>query len=317
MPSSESTRVPAIGVIGDGAVGRRVRQFLGLPPVEAGASATTEPGGVVVLATPASTQVALARRHLARGASRVVTTTVDPDEVDDLLALGAHLASTAALVVGAACSPGLTTALATVQAARFVTLDEVHVAWCGTGGPACARQHHRALAAAGLDWRDGQWHQRIGGTGRELCWFPDPVGARDCYRAALAEPRLLQLMLPELRRATARVAATRRDRLSAGLPMLRPPHPEGLDGAVRVECRGGGSPGRVASVMGAVGPPAIVAASVAATMATLPDLGEGVVVAGDRSSATAILSEAISRGVRVHRYAGRWEGERGSSIPPA
>ena len=40
-------------------------------------------------------------------------------------------------------------------------------------------------------------------------------------------------------RVTARVAASRRDRLTARLPMLRPPHPEGLIGAVRVEVRGG------------------------------------------------------------------------------
>ena len=29
----------------------------------------------------------------------------------------------------------------------------------------------------------------IGGTGRELCWFPDPIGGRDCYRAALADAK--------------------------------------------------------------------------------------------------------------------------------
>ena len=32
--------------------------------------------------------------------------------------------------------------------------------------------------------------ERAGGSGRELCWFPDPIGAVDCYRPALPDPLL-------------------------------------------------------------------------------------------------------------------------------
>ena len=74
-----------------------------------------------------------------------------------------------------------------------------------------------------------------GGSGRELCWFPDPIGARDCYRAAHADPVLLHFAFPEVERITAKVSATRRDRLTARLPMLRPPHVGGNIGTVRVE----------------------------------------------------------------------------------
>ena len=36
-----------------------------------------------------------------------------------------------------------------------------------------------------------EWTRRPGFSGRELLWFPDPIGGRDCYRAALVDPLLL------------------------------------------------------------------------------------------------------------------------------
>jgi hypothetical protein len=98
-------------------------------------------------------------------------------------------------------------------------------------------------------------------------WFPEPVGGADCYRAALADPLLLAPVFPGCRRITARLEATRRDRITSWLPMLRPPHPEGLIGAVRVEVRGwnGGCP--ETRILGAAIPPAVVAATVT-TIAT-------------------------------------------------
>src|SRR3546814_6619520 len=77
----------------------------------------------------------------------------------------------------------------------------------------------------------------MAGSGRELCWFPDPIGAEDCYRAELPDAVLLVPHFPLVDRVTARLSATRRDRITAHLPMLRKPHPEGLVGAVRVEVR--------------------------------------------------------------------------------
>ncbi len=141
-------------------------------------------------------------------------------------------------MVGAGFAPGLTCVLAAHGAARLDRVEEIHVAKSGTGGPACARQHHRAIGRGAIDWRDGGWEQRSGGSGRELCWFPDPIGAQDCYRAALPDALVLVPAFPGIRRVTARVSATRRDRLTARLPMLWPTHPEGGPGAVRVELRG-------------------------------------------------------------------------------
>ena len=134
------------------------------------------------------------------------------------------------------------------------SVDEIHVARLGTGGPACARQHHDSLGGTALDWRDGGWQRRAAGSGRELSWFPDPIGAADCYRAALPDALLLVPAFPGVGRVTARLAATRRDRLTARLPMLRPPHPEGGLGAVRVEVRGRGHEGIAVEILGRHGP---------------------------------------------------------------
>ena len=98
-----------------------------------------------------------------------------------------------------------------------------------------------------------------------MAWFPDPVGPRDCYRAALPDPVLLHHAFPDVDRITARMAATRRDRLTAPMPMLSPSHLEGGAGAVRVEIRGRRDGVEDVVVLGASGRPAIAAAAVVAT----------------------------------------------------
>ena len=89
-----------------------------------------------------------------------------------------------------------------------------------------------------MAWQDGDWVDYLGGSGRELYWFPEPVGALDCYRADIADPLLLHAAFPDVTRISARRSARRRDRFTARLPMLSPPHEEGGVGAVRVELRG-------------------------------------------------------------------------------
>ena len=222
---------------------------------------------LVVVATTAGTQTALALSALRAGAG-VVTTTNEIIETRDLLALDQQARQRdVPLVVGAGFMPGLTCLMARVGAAEFDSVDEIHVAKVGTGGPACARQHHRALSSLAIDWRDGRWTRRPGGSGRELCWFPDPVAGCDCYRGALPDALLLVPAFPGVDRVTARMAATRRDRLTAPLPMLRRPHPEGGVGAVRVELRGWCDGGRHVVVLGAQARPAEGAAIVAASTA--------------------------------------------------
>jgi len=159
-----------------------------------------------------------------------------------------------------------------------------------------------------LAWQDGMWTERASGSGRELCWFPDPVGAHDCYRAELADPLLLVPAFPGIARVSARLSATRRDRVTARLPMLRPPHPEGTLGAVRVEVRGDRDGMRAVEVLGAIDRPAVAAGAVAAVAVThvlARSNRPGVLSMADASLDTeGLLVELASRGVKAARYVG-------------
>ena len=280
---------PVVGVIGVGATGARAaRQAAGAEEVgrvvlqggpdndvRAGAlqrslgerASLDDPFAhdltVLVLAGPAGTHVDTARRAVAAGVS-VVSTADSVDDVEGLLALdGAATAKGVSVTVAAGFAPGLTCVLAAHAASWVDEVDEIHVARFGTGGPACARAHHDALSSRACDWRDGEFVRRPGGSGRELCVFPDPVGSVDCYRAALPDALLLHRAFPLAQRITARQAANRRQRLTAWLPMLRSPHPEGRIGAVRVEVRGRRDGACVTEVVGAIDRPAVAAGAVA------------------------------------------------------
>lgn len=221
----------------------------------------------VVLAGPNGTHEALARHHVDLGRP-VVSCSDGIADVRALLDLGAAAEEQGvAVVAGAGFSPGYTCVLARHAASSFDRVEEIHIARSGTGGPACASAHHAALTGEALDWRDGQWLRRRAGSGRELCWFPDPIGAEDCYRAELPDALLLVPVFADASRVTARLSATRRDRITAHLPMLRKPHPEGLVGAVRVEVRGRRGDAQDVTVLGALDRPAVAAGAVAALAA--------------------------------------------------
>lgn len=221
---------------------------------------------VVVLALPDG-HPAMAAAALAAGA-HVVSVTDDVAEVRGLLELDEEARQQGRTVlIGAGFAPGLSCLLAKHAAAGFDRVEEVHVAKAGTGGPACARHHHAALNGDSPEWRNGEWTTRRGGSGRELSWFPDPLGARDCYHAAASDPLVLVPAFPEATRVTARLGASRRDRLTAHLPMMRRPHPEGTLGALRVEVRGRRGLATDSRVLGALDRPAVAAGTVAGVAA--------------------------------------------------
>lgn len=262
---------------------------------------------VVILATPADTQAPMAASLVARGTS-VVCTTDGVEETRRLLDLGPEAEARGVTVaVGAGFAPGLSCVLARFAADRFDTVDEIHVARLGTGGPACARQHHRALGGEAVDWRDGGWQRRPAGSGRELVWFPDPIGGADCYRAELPDALLLVPSFPGVGRVTARLAATRRDRLTARLPMVRRPHPEGGLGAIRVEVRGRGAAGIDVQILGAMDRPGVaggaVAALAAVEVAAGRATGPGAAGLAGLVDAAAFLGALAHRGVKVARFA--------------
>lgn len=261
---------------------------------------------VAVLAMPRGHRPE-AERLLETGTA-VVSTADSVDEVRALLALAAEATERGrAVLVGVGFCPGLSDLLAAHAASNFDSVDEIHVSRKGTGGPACARQHHRALVGEALEWRDGAWTRRRAGSGRELAWFPDPVGPADCYRASTPDPLLLTAAFPGASRVSARVAATRRDRLTSHLPMLRPPHRETGLGALRVEVRGRRGASTDVTVLGAIDRPAVAAGAVAALAAVA--VGRGEVAAGARGLAGAVepvpfLAELARRGVKAAAFVG-------------
>ena len=304
-------------VVGDGIVGRRITRLLNdrrvivRGPRDSAVDALTSSlskGDVVVMAVPGDHAPAAA--VLAEHGVSVVSVADLLDDTNELLALDDVFSdSDATLVVGAAMSPGLSGLIARHLASQLACCDEIHVAVHGTAGPACARQHHRALDGFAPGWHDGEWIERRAGSGRELCWFPEPVGARDCYRAEMTDPLLLHRSFPDAVRISARVSATRRDRLTSSLPMLRTPHTEGLEGALRVEVRGadrdGGRQTSIAGIAERAGTAAAATAAVFAAEASAGRLPSGVVLSSDATLDTVGLLAAVERhGVRLQEFTG-------------
>ena len=261
---------------------------------------------VVVLAGPLP-HTPVAKEFLGKGVS-IVSTSDDIADCLNLLSLS-DLATEnkATLIIGAASSPGMSGLLVRNLSKAFDSIDEVHIALHGTGGPACARQHHRALSGQSIGWHDGEWLRRPAGSGRELCWFPEPVGAYDCYRGELPDPLLIKRAFPELVRVTARVSATRRDRVFARLPMLIPPRAEGGMGGLRVEVRGTKNGERVVDVVGVAERVGQVAGVVSGCVARSISVGEisqpGAFVLGESSMPNeALLSRVMASGVQAHSF---------------
>jgi hypothetical protein len=267
---------------------------------------------IVVLATP-QPHFELATEALAR-AAHVVSTGDELHDVIHLVRLAPRaLAVGRSVVICANVAPGLGGVLARALVERLDEADEIHLAVHGTAGWSCARHHHRALGGVAVGWHDGDWIERPAGSGRELCWFPDPVGARDCYRSEMVDPFVLHAAFPSVQRISARVSATRRDRLTARLPMLSPPHSEGAVGALRVEVRGSRHGGREALVVGVAERTGTASAIVAGTMAIAVHDGTistpGVLAPGDERLANDLLFDRLrAGGLVVDEFVGAGAG---------
>src|SRR5581483_730469 len=217
-----------------------------------------------------------------RGGAHVVSTSGEVTDVQALLSLDAIARERdRTVVIGAAFSPGLSCVLARHAASDGPEPDEIRIAAVGAAGPACAGATRSSLGRTGREWDAGAggWVDIAPGSGRELCWFPEPVGARDCYRGDLAEPELLHRAFPRAARISARRAAGRLELMTARvpgpmgamarLPAAGPPFGrrkrdrEGEIGALRVDVTGPGS----LRVLGAIDRRAVAAGAVAAVAA--------------------------------------------------
>lgn len=321
-----------IAVLGAGAVGARVvRQLVATPAVKRvlvadgdqhrtglvtqsmadGARVRERSAGddwwkgadVAVLATPGGDHGPMAERLVADGVS-VVSVSADVADTRALLDLDEHARERGCtVVVGAGFSPGLTCLLTTQGAWTLDVVDEVHVARTGTGGPACAADGRRARRGEVIEWRNGQWAGRPTGSGRELCWFPDPVGARECYPVATGDPLVLVPAFPGVRRVSSRSAPVRWDGVATLLAPLRRRRGEGQLGAVRVEIRGRRGEAEDNVVLGAVDRPAVAAGAVAAVAALAVAGGrlarQGAGGLAELAPASGLLADLARRGVKV------------------
>ena len=297
-------------VVGSGVVGSRVVQHLSSlqlsPSLYSHKQRSSLLSHSVVVLASAGPHASLATMLIDEGIS-VVSVNDNVKDVVAMLDLGDRAREhNAKLVVGAACVPGMSGLLVAHVAKAFDVMDEVHVAVHGTGGPSCAREHHEALRGSAFGWHDNEWIERPAGSGRELCWFPEPVASRDCYRFGSPEPMVLQRVAPSLERITVRVSATRRDRLTARLPMLAPPHAEGGVGGLRIEARGARNGVRHIEIVGMAEKVASIAGAVAAyTAAHLADTAPGVYVLGEPGLPNVeILDDVLGSGLRLHQFVG-------------
>jgi hypothetical protein len=267
------------------------------------------PARTVILATPAGDH-ASAAAPLVRSGVSVISVSDDPFDVRGLLALNSEaVAHGVSVVAGAGLSPGYSCLQAVHAAQHFAEIHELSVWTTGTAGPACARRHHRALQQPGRVLIDGRWAEKRGGSGRDLTWFPGELGARDCYRGALAEPILLHRLFSAARRISSRTSANRRDALTRPLPMLRRPHADGGPGGVRVEVRGldfGG--GYLTEVRGTMAFPSVAAGTVAAVAALACHTGSpprGAMGLSELVNDPApMLAELHQRGLTAARFEG-------------
>tara|TARA_B100000929_G_scaffold101677_1_gene80333 strand:+ start:4628 stop:5623 length:996 start_codon:yes stop_codon:yes gene_type:complete len=219
---------------------------------------------VVVVASPRGTQLEAVKKAISLHRPTVVVSDGLSETVSILNLEKEAFELGVPVVVGTGFAPGLSCVLTAYGKTLLEQTEEIHVSKMGTGGPACALVHHRALSRMSFGWREDKWDKRLGGSGRELLWFPEPVGPQDCYHAALSDPILLHNAFPEVSRISAKMAATRRDRVTAFFPMLTPPHNEGGIGAIRVELRGSKNGVQENIVLGVSEHPASAAAAVTA-----------------------------------------------------
>ena len=241
--------------------------------------------------------------------ANVISTADGLEEIDGLLALDARARDRSrSVVAGAAFCPGLSCVLAVHAAARMEEVTEVRVAGSGSGGPACRRTYRRSLSGLAHEWESGSWIPHPAGSGRELCWFPDPEGGRDCYRADFAANQLLAPAFPSAQRISARRARSPRERLGLDRP-VRHRRSEGSSGAIRVEVVGRQAGAVVSRVLGAYDRPAVAAGAVAALAAhwavdgRLARSGAGGLAELVKDS-VGFLGELAERGVKAAVFTG-------------
>jgi hypothetical protein len=261
-----------------------------------------------VVITSGGPQASLAGSALSSGLN-VVTTTGDPGETERLLELDAEARSRGlSVVVGAGFFAGFSGLLASLSSMAMDEVTEIHIAHAGTGGNAFSSAPPHSGRSKTQEWRDRRWVPVPSGSGRELVWFPEPIGGKDCYRVASGETKLLLAAHPSLRTVTAKAAMSGFDRVMLALPVPITAGSEDAVGAVRVEVRGFRQGGAESMVMAVLDHADLVSAALVAEV--LDALGEGRAPKGANGlaawpDAARILGNLHRKGIRAAEFTGQ------------
>lgn len=224
----------------------------------------------VAVALPPELVGSRAERALAAGVPFAASLD-DAEAIDAVLELDER-ARASGVLIAPACglAPGLADVLARHAAGALDAVDEVHVARAGSAGPASTAALRRSLRDPVQEWRDGQWQEERH-PNRELVWFPDPIGARECAPVTIGAALLVRAF-PGVHRVTMRLAEPLARRFTWRSR-------RGLDdgwGSTRVEVWGWRGQTRESMVYGVIDRTAIAAGTVlAVTTARLAGAAPG------------------------------------------
>ena len=296
---SAARAVEAASALGDRAEAVELRPD---DPIPAGVDA-------VVAALPSSLVAGRAERALTAGVP-FAATAEDADDISAVLELdGAARKSGLLIAPGCGLAPGLADVLARHAADALDSVDEIDVARAGSAGPASTAAVRRALREPVREWRDGDWREERR-PNRELVWFPDPIGARECAPVTVGSALLVRAF-PDVHRVTTRLA----EPLGRRVTWARR---RGLDegwGSTRVEVWGWRGQTRESMVYGVIDRTAIAAGTVLAlTAARLAGAAPGLAArsgpaAGVHGLAALVepvpfLAELARRGVKAAVFEG-------------
>jgi hypothetical protein len=260
----------------------------------------------IASAVPASADDALAQAAVERGIPFASVADHDP-AISALLALDEQARTNHTTVLaGCGLGPGLADVLVRHASGVLDSVDEVHVARFGVGGPACAALARRTQREPSREWREeAVAHDRR--RGDELIWFPDPVGARECELVATGV-ELLVAANPGVERVTVRLGAPVHRRFAP--PGRR--DPAAGFGAVRAEVWGWRGRERATVVYGVIERTAVAAGTVlgvatAWLAGALPEVGDvttGASGLGIAVKPVPFLAELSRRGVKAAVFEG-------------
>lgn len=251
---------------------------------------------VVLAALPGDQETTAAQLAAHEGVSYVSSC-----DSEAAIAANLNLAVTAPMVLGCGLVPGFSDVLVQHAVSSFAEVSEIRVARAGVAGPASAANLRTALSGKPQQWRDGELRQ-IANVSEEV-WFPEPVGARDCWPTTLGV-ELLRRAQPQVRVISSYA--------EPAPPLYSGKHPrwrrsEEPWGAVRVEVWGTRGNSQETLVYGAVERTSVAAGSLLALVGR--HCARGNVSSGIHTVATAVqpvelLSELSERGVKVATFEG-------------